>query len=124
MLDANGINRWRVNDFSTEVTELHRFDVGQFGDDVSRADDLGVGRHEAIHVGPNLKHACFKSRSNYAGSIVATASTQVGHFATLDICADETSNNTYLWQFLPSLANQLVGQFSNQSVLACLEFCP
>ena len=92
VLDANGINRWRINDFSTEVTELHRFDVGQFWDDVSRADDLGVGRHEAIHVGPNLKHACFKSRSNDAGCIVATTSTQVGHFSALDICADETTN--------------------------------
>ena len=121
MLDADRINRWRIDDFRSEVAELHRFDITQFWNDISGTDDLGVCCHEAVHIGPNLQDACFQSRSNNAGSIVATTSSQVRRLATLDIGTDETSNDANLRHFLPSLANKIVGQLANQTVLSCLE---
>ena len=123
MLDANRINRWRIDDFCTKVAQLHCFDVAQLWNHISRAYDFGVSSHETIDIGPNLEDACIQSRSNNARSIVASASSKIGHFTALGISTDETTYNTSLRNFLPSLLNEFVAQFSNETVLSGLEFC-
>ena len=121
MLDADGVDGGRIDHFGAEVAELHCLDVGQFWNDVCRADDARIGCHETIHVGPYLEHACIQCRSDDAGGVVASASAQVCHLATLGISADEAAYNANLWNLLPSLANQFVGQFPDEAVLAGLE---
>ena len=73
ILDAYGVDGRRINDFCTEVAELHRLDIREFVDGVSRLDDSRVSRHEPIYIGPNLQHVGTERRSNDAGCIVASS---------------------------------------------------
>ena len=123
MLDADGIDGWRINYFCAEVTELHCLDVAQLGNNVGRADDARVCSHEAVHVGPYLQHTGIQGRSYDAGSIVAAASTEVRHLAALGIGTYEATDDADLGHLLPGLTDKLVGQFADQTILACLELC-
>ena len=51
----DGVNRWRIDDFRTEITKLHRLDEGELVDDVGRIDHARVCRHESIYVRPNFE---------------------------------------------------------------------
>ena len=53
---ADGIDGRRIDDLRTKVTQLHRLYIREFVDGIGCLDDLRIGCHESVHIGPNLQH--------------------------------------------------------------------
>ena len=89
VLDADGVDGWRIDDLGAEVTELHGLYVRQLVDGVCRLDDAWVGSHEAVNVRPDLQHFGIERCGNDGSRIVRTATSQIGRLARIAISADE-----------------------------------
>ena len=120
VLDANGIDGGGIYHLGTEVAEFHGLGVGEFVDDVCRADDTGVSGHETVHIGPYLQGSGIQCGRYDGGGVVATATAKVGNLAALYVGGDETAHQAYLGQALPGVAHNLVGGLCGKHVLAVL----
>ena len=65
------------------MRELHGFLVGEVVEDIGSADDAGVGRHEAVDIGPNLEDVGIDSRGYERGCVVGAAASECCGFAFL-----------------------------------------
>ena len=70
ILDADRIDGRRVDDFGTEVTELHSLYVRQFVDGIGRLDDLRISCHETIDICPDFKDLSVEGCGNDSCCIV------------------------------------------------------
>ena len=120
VLHADGVYGGRIDYLGTEVAEFHGLHVGEFVDDVCRADYTGVGGHETVHVRPYLQCRSVQCRRHDGRGVVAAATSKVGHLAALYVGGDETAHQTYLGQAFPCVAHYLVGGLCTEHVLAVL----
>ena len=125
ILDADGIDGRRVDDLCAEVTQLHSLYIRQFVDGIGRLDDLRVGGHEAVDVGPDLKYLGIHSSSNDGCRVVGAAAPQVGGLVAVAVAGNEARNygDGLVAQVLERLFHQLVGQFRVEHVLTLLILC-
>ena len=110
VLDTHRINRRRINDLGSEVTQLHGLNVAEFVDGISGLDDAWVSRHKAVYIGPDLQDLSVKGCGNDACRIVATASSEVGCLIGIAVAGDKSGYNTDSRQFGKGFSHQLVGQ--------------
>ena len=101
-------NRRRIDNLCSEVTQLGSLGKCQMINDVGRINHARIGRHKSIDIGPNLQQICIESRCYDSGRIVRTATTEVGHVATIAIRRDESAHNGALGQCGKFLADTLV----------------
>ena len=92
LLLAHRIQRRRIHHLGAEVTEFGGLLVSQFVNDVGSLDDAGIGRHEAIDIGPNLQYRGVQGRCQDAGRIVGTAAAQ-GDDVPRPVPGNEAGNN-------------------------------
>ena len=89
------INRGRINDLRSEVTQLHRLGKRQMLNHIGRIDYPWVGRHEAIDIGPNLELRSPERRSQNGRRVVRPAPPQVGHVARRAVRSDKARNHRH-----------------------------
>ena len=58
VLDADGVNRRRIDDLCSEVAKVHRFAVCEAVYGVSRGDNARIGRHKPVDVCPYFQFVC------------------------------------------------------------------
>ena len=119
---TNGVDGRGIDNFGSKVTQLHRLDITQFVDGVSRFNHTWVGSHKSIHIGPNLQHLGIQCCSNDGCCIIATATPQVSGLASILIATDKARHHSNVGHILECIANQLVGQIGHQSVLTIFLF--
>ena len=74
ILNAYGVDGWRVDDLSTKVTQLHCLDIAQLVDSVGCFDDTWISRHKTIHISPYLQHFGIEGCCYDGSCVVATTS--------------------------------------------------
>ena len=126
ILDADGINRRRVDDLCTEVAELHGLDIAELVDGVGRLDDLRVGSHEAVDVGPYLEHLGIEGGSDDGSGVVRAATAQVGGLVAVAVAGYEARHDEYglgcviATEGAEGLLDELRGELGVEHVLALL----
>ena len=120
ILSTHGVNGGRINHFGAEVAKLHGLHIRQLGNDVSRRNNLRVGRHEAVHVGPDLQHLGIERRSDDAGGVVAAAAPQIGDLAALHVGGNEAAHDGHLGQGLERFLDQRDRALLSQDVTVAL----
>ena len=93
ILHTDGVYRRRIDDLGTEVTQLHSLNIRELVDGVGRLDNLRVGCHESVHIGPNLQHLCIQSSCNDSCCVVTSATSQVGGLVAVAVTGYEAGNN-------------------------------
>ena len=96
ILDTDGIDSRGIDNLGTEVTQLHSLNIRQLIDGVSRLDDLRVGSHEAIDVSPDLQHVGIEDGSNDRGSVVTSATSQIGGLVAVAVTGNKARNDVDL----------------------------
>ena len=105
-LQAHRIQGGRIHHLGAEVTELRGLLVGEFVDDVGVLDDPGIGRHEAVDIGPNLQRGGVQGGGEDAGRVVRPAAAQRGDLARL-VPRDEARHDGHRAVF--PVAGELLG---------------
>ena len=122
ILVAHRIDSRRINHLRAEVTELHRLHVAQFRYRISRTDDARVGRHEAVHIGPDFKDIGFQRGRNDGSGIIGTSPAQVRNLTGILVAGNESGHHRHLRKFPESFLHQLGGQFRIQDMSVMLLF--
>ena len=124
ILDADGINGWRINDLGTKVTEFHRFDITKFVDGIGTLDNLGVGSHETVNISPYFQYIGIECCGYNSCSIIATSTSQISSLMCITIAGNETRNyiHGFVIQSLEGFRYQFLGQFGVKNVLSLLLF--
>ena len=125
ILDTNGINRWGIDDLGSEVAKLHSLDIRQLVDGVGSLDDLRVGCHKAVNIGPNLKYLGIQHSGNDRCCVVRTATTKVSGLMAVTIASNKAGNdiNRFVVHVLEGFLHQLGGQVGINDMLALLVPC-
>ncbi|OPZ98438.1 MAG: hypothetical protein BWY72_00833 [Bacteroidetes bacterium ADurb.Bin416] len=89
-------------------------------DDIGVVDYLGIGCHEAIHVGPDFQHGSIEFGGQDGGRIIRTTPTQVGGLVVLHTTGNKTTHHNHVWCFCKRPFDQIGGQFKIDDVLAVL----
>jgi len=110
ILVINRIDRRRINNLRSEVTEFHGFSEGKLVDDVRRTDYLRIGRHEAIHISPYFQDGSIESRCQDRSGVIGTTASEVRHLARFNARRDKTGYYRYFRQRIECIKNQFVGQ--------------
>lgn len=92
VLLVDGVDGGWIEDFGTEVTELHGFGEGELVDEVGGVDDFGVGGHEAIDVGPYFEGVGVKSSGEDGGGVIGATASEVGDLV-IGIGGDEAGDD-------------------------------
>ena len=78
VLPHDGLDRRRVDHFRPKVRELHRFLIGDTGDEPDVGYEAWVGGHHAGYIGPDLQAAGVDSGGEDSGGIVGAATAERG----------------------------------------------
>ena len=111
-----------MDDFCSEVAELHGLLVRQFIDGVCLLDDLGVGGHESVDIRPYFQHfgieGCGKDRSG----VIASATSQIGDVARVTVLCNEAGDKGDAGKVGESSGHEPVGKFRVEISFALLLF--
>ncbi|MPM97884.1 hypothetical protein SDC9_145064 [bioreactor metagenome] len=92
---VDGEDGWGIDHFCPEVGKLNGLRKREFFNDISRVDDFGVGRHEAIHIRPYFQHRSVKCSSDNGGGIVRSTPAQVSDIVRLLARRDKSRNYSH-----------------------------
>ena len=122
ILDADGIDGWRINHLGSEVTELHGLHVREFIDGIGTLDDLRIGCHKTIHIRPDLQYLCIQHGSDDRSRIVRATTAQVGRLMGVTITGDKARYHIYalVAEVLEGFLHQFCGQVGINHVLTLL----
>ena len=105
-LDPHGVDGGRVDYLGAEVAQLHSLVVRELVYGVSIGDDARVGRHEAVHVRPDLKGGGIERRGDDGSGVVGASAAEVGRLAVVDVAGYEARDDCHLGHTGKSLAHQ------------------
>ena len=122
ILVAHRIDCRRIDHLRTEVAKFHRLSVTQTADGIRGRDDTGVGRHETVHIRPDLQAVSIQGRSEDGSRIIRTSPPEIGHFATVLVCRNKSGYQCHTRNLCKSLTHQAIGQFRIQDMLGVFLF--
>ena len=111
---------WWIYYLGSEVAQFHCLVVRQFVNGVGIRNNPRVGRHEAVHVGPNLERRGVERCRDYCGGIVRAAAAQVGCLAVVGVACYEAGHYRYAWHTRKRLYHQAYGNVEVHEVTVLL----
>ena len=111
VLGADRVQGGCVDDAGSEVAELHGLGVAELVDGVGGLDDLWVGCHEAVHVGPYLQDLSPELGRQDAGGVVGTSAAQVDDVTSVAVAGYEAGDHCDAAEACEGVAYQFPGEF-------------
>ena len=116
ILDADGVNGRRIDDFRTEIAELHSLHVAQLVDRVRRLDHARIGGHETVDIGPDLQYLGIKGGGDDSGGIVTATTSEIRDLVGFPVAGDKTGHEAHARQIGEGLLDEFVGQLSIEDI--------